>query len=179
MAQNTLIGWAIMPAATYSDGPTSGQFNITTNNSPANNGPSINKQPVQGFSAVLPGANGSYRFLVDNGYGSKANSPDSLLRMYALIPDFRTATGSTGTVSAADWNTGALRPSFDATTRITFNDPDHKLGFSIVAVFRHVPVASHGRGYGTGLRAGVGHAPREEAAGHVAVLDRRLRTMAI
>jgi hypothetical protein len=132
-AQNTLIGWASMPAATFSDGPTSGQFNIANSNSPANNGPFIDKQPVQGFSGVLPGANGSYRFLVDNGFGSKANSPDSLLRMYAIKPDFRTVNGGSGTVSAADWNTGALRPTFDASTRITFNDPDRKLGFSIVA----------------------------------------------
>jgi hypothetical protein len=145
MAQNSLVGWAIMPAATYSDGPISGQFGISNSASPANNGPFKDAsgnglQPVQGFSGVLAGAGGSYRFLVDNGFGAKANSPDSLLRMYAITPDFRTATGGTGTVSAADWNTGALRSSFDATTRITFNDANSKLGFGIVADQTYYPI---------------------------------------
>ena len=46
-------------------------------------------------------------------------------------------------------------------------------------VVRYLPVARYGRGHGTDLRAGVGQAPREETAGHAAVLDRRLETMAI
>ena len=135
-AAATLEGWAIMPAATFSDGPTSGQFGgIGNPASPANNGPYVNAQPVQGFSGVLRGAGDSYRFLVDNGFGSQANSADSLLRMYALTPDFRTAIGGSGTVSAADWNTGAARASFDSSTRITLSDPNRKLGFPIQADF--------------------------------------------
>ena len=132
-AAPALEGWAQMPAATFSDGPTSGQFGFTNSASPANNPPYVNLQPVQGFSAVLQGAGGSYRFLVDNGFGTQANSADSLLRMYAILPDFRTATGGTGTVSAADWNTGAARTGFDASTRITLSDPNRQLGFAIQA----------------------------------------------
>ncbi len=138
-AQGTLIGWAQMPAATFSDGPTSGQF-AAANPYGTNLPPFVDKQPVQGFSGVMQGANGSYQFLVDNGFGAKANSADSLLRMYSLKPDFRTATGGTGTVSAADWNTGALRAAFDASTRITLSDPDRKLGFGIVADLPKYPV---------------------------------------
>lgn len=138
-AQGTLIGWAQMPAATFSDGPTSGQF-AAANPYGTNLPPFVDMQPVQGFSGVMQGANGSYQFLVDNGFGAKANSADSLLRMYSLKPDFRTATGGTGTVSAADWNTGALRAAFDASTRITLSDPDRKLGFGIVADLPKYPI---------------------------------------
>jgi len=132
-ASPSLEGWAVMPAATFSDGPTSGQFGFTNAASPLNNPPYVNLQPVQGFSAVLQGAGGSYRFLVDNGFGTQVSSADSLLRMYAITPDFRTATGGSGTVSAADWNTGAARAGFDASTRITLSDPNRKLGFAIQA----------------------------------------------
>ncbi len=132
-ASPSLEGWASMPAATFSDGPTSGQFGFGNAASPLNNPPYLNLQPVQGFSGVLQGAGGSYRFLVDNGFGTQANSADSLLRMYAVLPDFRTATGGTGTVAAADWATGAARPIFDAATRITLSDPGRKLGFAIQA----------------------------------------------
>lgn len=132
-AAPTLEGWAVMPAPTFSDGPTSGQFGFTNAASPANNPPYVNLQPVQGFSGVLAGAGGSYRFLVDNGFGTQANSADSLLRMYAVLPDFRTAQGGSGTVSAADWATGAARAGFDANTRITLSDPNRQLGFSIQA----------------------------------------------
>ncbi len=49
----TLVGWAMMPADTFADGPTSGQF--------AGRGqfgrtlPLVDKQPVQGFSGVVAG----------------------------------------------------------------------------------------------------------------------------
>ncbi|MEW6678431.1 MAG: esterase-like activity of phytase family protein [Pseudomonadota bacterium] len=127
-ATNTLVGWAELPAATFSDGPTSGQFAFSNANSPANNPPYVNLQPVQGFSGVLNGANGSYRMLVDNGFGSKGNSPDALLRMYAVNVDWNAHT-----VSAADFNTGASLPGFNAASRITLNDANNKLGFGIVA----------------------------------------------
>ena len=132
-ASPNLEGWAIMPAATFSDGPTSGQFGFTNGASPANNPPYVGMQPVQGFSGVLQGAGGSYRFLVDNGFGTQVSSADSVLRMYAILPDFRTAAGGSGTVSAADWNTGAARAGFDASTRITLSDPSRKIGFAIQA----------------------------------------------
>jgi hypothetical protein len=83
-----LVGRAVLPAATFAPGPTSGQF-IT----PANgiSVPFANKQPVQGFSGVMPGpVPGTYDFLLDNGFGAKNNSADSLLRVFSLRPDFKT-----------------------------------------------------------------------------------------
>jgi hypothetical protein len=128
VSANTLTGWAMMPAATFSDGPTSGQFAFTNDNSKANNPPYLNQQPVQGFSGVLNGANGSFHMLVDNGFGSKANSPDALLRMYAVQVNWNTKT-----VSAADWQSGASSGGFTGASRITLNDANRKVPFSIVA----------------------------------------------
>lgn len=128
----TLTGWAVMPAATFADGPTSGHF-IAQNPYGTNTAPYLNQQPVQGFSAVMSGPGGSYRFLVDNGFGSQTNSADSLLRVYAVLPDFKTATGGSGTVSAAAWNTGVAQAAYDAASRITLNDANRQLGFTIQA----------------------------------------------
>jgi hypothetical protein len=126
---NTLTGWAMLPAATFSDGPTSGQFAFTNNASPANHPPYVNLQPVQGFSGVLAGpAAGTYTLLVDNGFGAKANSADHLLRLYTLRPDWAAKT-----VSAADFSTGAVLPGFTAASRVTLNDAHHKMPFAIVA----------------------------------------------
>jgi len=134
-AQGTLTGWSIMPANTFSDGPTSGQFAGT--GAGGNPLPLLNMQPVQGFSAVLNGpVAGTFLVMPDNGFGSKTNSPDALLRMYALQPQWRTAAGGSGTINPVDFNTGAVRASFDSTTRITLNDSTSKLtlkGTGIVA----------------------------------------------
>lgn len=129
-----LSGWAIMPAATFSDGPTSGQF-IAPNPFGTNLPPYLNKQPVQGFSGVLdaPGED-TFRFLTDNGFGGKSNSADALLRMYTVKVDFRTRHGgSGGTVAPAHWVSGRELRSFDARTRITLNDANHQLGLPIQA----------------------------------------------
>ena len=46
---------------------------------------------MQGFSAVLRGpVKGTYLVMSDNGFGAKANSPDALLRVDAVKPDFET-----------------------------------------------------------------------------------------
>ncbi|MCV2365202.1 esterase-like activity of phytase family protein [Paucibacter sp. DJ1R-11] len=128
---NTLVGWAKMPANTFADGPTSGQFASGAGGNPL---PLLNKQPVQGFSAVLNGPTaGSYLFMPDNGFGTQGNSGDTLLRMYAVTPDFKTALGGSGTVSAANYQTGASLTAFNADSRITLADPDRKLGFKIQA----------------------------------------------
>lgn len=127
-AQNTLTGWAMLPAATFSDGPTSGQFAFTNGASPENNPPYLNAQPVQGFSGVLADPNGSYQMLVDNGFGAKGNSADALLRMYAVQVNW-----GAHSVSAAGFGNGAALPGFDAASRITLNDANRRLPFAIVA----------------------------------------------
>ena len=96
--------------------------------------PVVDRQTVQGFSAVIAGpAAGTYDVIIDNGFGTKANSADSLLRVYTVRPGFRTAAGGDGTVSAADHRTGAALPSFTPASYITLRDPDKKLGFRLVA----------------------------------------------
>ena len=48
-------------------------------------------QPVQGFSGIKPvqGEAGAYWVLTDNGFGTKRNSPDALLMVHKIRPDFR------------------------------------------------------------------------------------------
>ncbi|OYW27057.1 MAG: PEP-CTERM sorting domain-containing protein, partial [Methyloversatilis sp. 12-65-5] len=130
-AQNTLAGWAVLPANTFSDGPTSGQF--AGAGAGGNPLPLVDLQPVQGFSGVLAGANGSFRVISDNGFGAQGNSGDTLLRSYAVNVDFRTAQGGSGSVSAADWNSGASLPAFNAASRITLSDPKNLLSIKIQA----------------------------------------------
>ena len=129
----TLTGWAMLPAATFSSGPTSGQF-ATANPYGSNLPPYVGKQPVQGFSAVLaaPGRD-TFRVMTDNGFGGQANSADALLRLYTVKVDFRTRHGGSGSVSPAAWTSGRATASFDATTRITLNDADNLLGIPIQA----------------------------------------------
>jgi hypothetical protein len=136
-ADNTLVGWAVMPAATFSDGPTSGQF-TSANPYGTHLPPYVNRQPVQGFSAVLPGADDdSFVVMVDNGFGAKSNSADALLRMYSLRPDFKTARGGTGTVGASNYLTGTPLARFTHPTHITLNDANHKLSIPIQADYEN------------------------------------------
>jgi hypothetical protein len=131
-AQTTLAGWALMPANTFADGPTTGQF--AGAGAGGNPLPLVNKQSVQGFSAVLNGpVAGTYVVMPDNGFGTQANSADALLRTYAVHPDWKTATGGTGTVGAADYLSGAAVSTFNAQTYVNLRDPDHKLGFTVQA----------------------------------------------
>jgi hypothetical protein len=111
-----LEGRAILLAATYAPGPTSGQF---IGAGPINGVvvPFVDKQPVQGFSAVLPAEPGSYWVMEDNGYGAKANSADFLLRVYHLTPHFETAKGGSGSVTVGDF--------------IQLRDPDGKIPFAL------------------------------------------------
>src|ERR1051325_11615934 len=131
-----LAGFALMPANTFATGPTSGQF--AGAGAGGNTLPIIDKQPVQGFSAVLHGPNASSFYVMpDNGFGTKDNSADALLRVYALQPSFRTWNGKkvvgTGTVSSVDFNSGRILSEFNARSFISLRDPRHKLGFPIVA----------------------------------------------
>ena len=76
-----LAGWAALAPDTFVPG--SERSGFFTGNAAA----PFPGQPVQGFSAVhrLPG--GDYLAMSDNGFGTKANSPDYLLRVHRIRPD--------------------------------------------------------------------------------------------
>lgn len=128
----TLTGWAQMPAATFADGPTSGQF-AAPNPYGTNLPPYVGQQPVQGFSGVLRGTGRhTFRFLVDNGFGGKTNSADATLRAYSVRIDWKHHS-----VSPADWRSGRDRAAFDARTRLSFNDANRRLTVPIQADYAH------------------------------------------
>ncbi|MGR3512705.1 MAG: esterase-like activity of phytase family protein [Paracoccaceae bacterium] len=126
----TLEGHAVLPAYSFSavpdDAPreawTSGKFTqgaepIRTPMSVKANGlmrPFFG-QPLQGFSgyALERAEDGSLIALIDNGYGSKANSSDALLGFAHILPDFETGT-------------------IDVRDRIWLRDPDHVVPFRII-----------------------------------------------
>ena len=128
----TLTGWAQLPAATFADGPTSGQF-AGPNPYGTNLPPYVAQQPVQGFSGVLRGTGRhTFKFLVDNGFGAKANSADATLRAYSVRIDWKNHR-----VAPADWRSGRERDAFDARTRLSFNDANRLLTVPIQADYEH------------------------------------------
>ncbi|MBW4479492.1 MAG: esterase-like activity of phytase family protein [Tolypothrix brevis GSE-NOS-MK-07-07A] len=119
-----LLGRAVLPADTFAPGSTTSQFKKTNRTVPF-----LNAQPVQGFSAVIPGPKaGTYLVISDNGFGSKANSPDNVLRIYALEPDF-----NTGKVFPVNFKTGERLKSFNRESFLELNDQRNLANFPIIA----------------------------------------------
>lgn len=147
-AAGTLTGFAMMPADTFAPGPTSGQFASGANGRTL---PLVERQPVQGFSAVLPGPRaGTFQVMPDNGFGTKANSPDALLRLYIVRPDFRRPEGG-GLVGSAevipvDRDSGEDLSGFEVRSMVALHDPAHQLGFALVADGDFYPYAGSGPG---------------------------------
>jgi hypothetical protein len=112
----TLDGLAVLTADTFAVGPTSGQFIEPANGRVP---PFVRRQPVQGFSSVLRAREGEYLVMSDNGFGAKANSGDYVLTVYQISPDFMTSARGTGTIGVKVF--------------FRLRDPDHKIGFEIVA----------------------------------------------
>jgi glycerophosphoryl diester phosphodiesterase len=110
-----LVGFAVLPADTFAEGPASGQYTGTGGKLDA---PRFQGQPVQGFSAIQFGDAGSYWVMPDNGYGAKYNSIDYLLRLYNISLEPKTAQGGAGTVKVNRF--------------IQLRDPDKKVPFFIV-----------------------------------------------
>ena len=112
-----LVGFAVLPADTFADGPPSGNFIESQNRETP-----FDSQPVQGFSGVQfapDSEDGSiFWFLSDNGFGSQGNSADYLLRLYQLDPDF---------AGTEDGNT-----SVDIQGFIQLADPNNLIPFDIV-----------------------------------------------
>jgi hypothetical protein len=137
-----LTGFALMPANTFAVGPTSGQF--AGAGAGGNALPLVNKQPVQGVSAVLAGPSpNSFYVMPDNGFGAKNNSADALLRIYAITPDFRVwkrrRVVGTGTVSPAHFKSGQSLTQFSEHSFISLRDPRARLGFATVASGQFYP----------------------------------------
>ena len=115
-----LTGFATIAAATFLDGPTSGQFIEGTNGVAA---PFLNQQPLQGISSAVLLSPGVFLAVSDNGYGAPENSADYLLRTYELTVQFD-AEGN-GTV--------------EQTGGFVLSDPDRLLGFELVADGEFLP----------------------------------------
>ncbi|HYH99320.1 esterase-like activity of phytase family protein [Hyalangium sp.] len=112
-SEPTLVGRAILPADAYQPGPPSGAF-LTADNGVTLPLPS---QPIPGFSAILDAGGGEFWAMPDNGFGTKTNSSDFLLRIYRIRPDFRTAKGGSGTVAVLRF--------------VQLSDPDGKVPFAL------------------------------------------------
>ncbi|WP_109507581.1 esterase-like activity of phytase family protein [Nocardioides speluncae] len=109
----TLVARAILPSDAYQPGPPSGSL-VT----PANGvTPPFPGQPIPGFSGLLDAGHGLFWGMPDNGYGAKANSPDFLLRLYLIRPEFKTARGGAGTI--------------DVLRFLQLRDPNHKIPFPL------------------------------------------------
>jgi hypothetical protein len=115
-AAQTLTGFASLPAASFAPGPTSGQFIAPANGVTP---PFPGRQPIQGFSSVLRTSNGEFLAMSDNGFGSKATSPDYVLRVYRIAPDFKGRNGGSGSILVR--------------SHISLRDPDLRINFPIVA----------------------------------------------
>jgi hypothetical protein len=135
---STLVGHALLPAASFipapADAPSavkiSGKFTGPARNdkvgsvegtsflsdkaAPRKTGTWLpfKGQPVQGFSGIKSLGNGEFLVLTDNGFGSKANSPDALLMFHRL---------------KVDWASGKV----ERTQTVFLSDPDRKVPFPI------------------------------------------------
>ena len=121
-----LVAIARLPADTLVPGHTSGQFINPEDKATNFTGPPYpDAQPVQGFSAIVEEGNGRYLVLADNGYGTRANSPDFMLALYRIRPEFKTAAGGPGIIHIE--------------SRINLRDPGALLPFPKVADAGHYP----------------------------------------
>jgi len=114
-----LVAIARLPADTLVPGTTSGQLLDPTQKATNFTGPPYpDAQPVQGISAIVDEGNGRYLVLLDNGFGSKANSPDFVLSLYRIRPEFKTMQGGAGVIHIE--------------SRINLRDPDQQLPYARV-----------------------------------------------
>ena len=119
-AADTLVGRAVLPAATFAEGPTSGQ-QLGADPINGQSVPFLNKQPVQGFSAIRDNGDGTFWVMADNGYGAIENSADFNLRVYKIRPQFKTKEGGSGRIDIEGF--------------IELHDPDNNVPFAITNEF--------------------------------------------
>lgn len=129
----TLAGHAVLPAKTFIGAPADAPEDLTVSGKfttgkrvdalgsvmglsakrPTGVALPFQGQPVQGHSGIKRMADGSFWILTDNGFGSKANSPDSMLYLNHYTVDFAAGT-------------------FTRLGTIFLHDPDKKVPFRIV-----------------------------------------------
>lgn len=106
--QAELVGRSVLPSATFGEQVPSGALATPANGVT----PPFAAQPVQGFSGLLRDGD-DWLVLEDNGYGTKANSGDFLLRVVRVHIDTDTQ------------QTTVLEGGF------SLSDPDHRLPFPL------------------------------------------------
>jgi hypothetical protein len=110
-----LLARALYPATAYQPGPTSGTVKVD----PANGvTPPFPGQPIPGISAAVVNGDGTFWGQPDNGFGTKDNSADFLLRIYRFAPDWRTKKGGGGKLLVKGF--------------ISLRDPDKRIPWPIV-----------------------------------------------
>jgi glycerophosphoryl diester phosphodiesterase len=109
-----LLARATLSADFIAPGPPSGSKATPAN---GRRGP-FPGQVIPGFSAAVANGDGTYWAMPDNGFGTKANSTDFLLRIYLVKPRWERANGGPGRIKI-------LRS-------VTLSDPRHKIEFPIV-----------------------------------------------
>jgi glycerophosphoryl diester phosphodiesterase len=110
----TLERRATLSADHIAPGPPSGALATPAN---GRQGP-FPGQVIPGFSGMIDNGDGTFWAMPDNGFGTKANSGDFLLRLYRITPDWETAGGGGGAIGIGEF--------------ISLRDPDHNVGFPIV-----------------------------------------------
>lgn len=96
-----LIGYAVLPAGTVTDGSPAGQALSGTVN-----GLSLpfSSQPLGSVTGVVPGDYpGVWMVLVSGTFQNPSQSADFLIRIYTVQIDFRNANGGTGSANPVDW----------------------------------------------------------------------------
>ncbi|MDY0908030.1 esterase-like activity of phytase family protein [Microbacterium sp. CFBP9034] len=110
----TLVARATLSADHLESGPDSGALATPGN---GRTGP-WDGQVIPGFSAAIDNGDGTFWAQPDNGFGTKANSADFLLRNYLVRPAWQTAEGGEGSIGIERF--------------ISYNDRNRVLDFPIV-----------------------------------------------
>src|SRR5258708_21595496 len=116
-APGTLVGRALLAAATLADGPRAGQAFASRKTI---NGVKVpfDSQPVGGVVDISPGPYGGAFYVLSNStFDTAANSADYQLRIYTVEVNWRTSNDGDGRVSGVDW--------------LTLSDPGKKAGKDI------------------------------------------------
>jgi glycerophosphoryl diester phosphodiesterase len=110
----TLVQRATLSADFVAPGPPSGAMATPAN---GRTGP-FPGQVIPGFSGMVDNGDGTFWAMPDNGFGTKANSADFLLRLYLITPRWETAEGGSGEIEVG--------------RHISLRDPDRRIPFPVV-----------------------------------------------